>query len=122
MSVPVAMLMPQRLVDHIKFAQDAAPFDADLAGHRLGCAVINETVAELEAAVSDRGMQRSDHIQARARIRERLASALVDVRRLDLIIDRELAGNQPVRESWQQLRHVLTRVAGRTAAAEQPAA
>jgi hypothetical protein len=105
-----------------KFAQDAAPFDAELAGHRLGSAVINETVAELEAAVSDRGMQRSDHIQARGRIRERLASALVDVRRLDLIIDRELAGNEPVRESWNQLRHVLgTRAAGSTATVAEPA-
>ena len=106
-----------------KFAQDAAPFDGELAGHRLGSTAINETATELEAAVSDRGMQRSDHIQARARIRELLASALVDVRRLDLIIDRELAGNQPVRESWKHLRHVLeTRVAGSTAAAtEEPA-
>ena len=121
--VPKSRSVQTLLTAARKFAQDAAPFDADLAGHRLGSAVINETVAELEAAVSDRGMQRVDHIQARARIRERLASALVDVRRLDLIIDRELAGNQPVRESWKHLRHVLeTRVAGSTAAAtEEPA-
>ena len=120
--VPKSRSVQTLLTAARKFAKDAAPFDAELAGHGLGSAAITENAAALESAVSDRGMQRVDHIQARARIRERLASALVDVRRLDLIIDRELAGNQPVRESWQQLRHVLTRVAGSTAAAaEEPA-
>jgi hypothetical protein len=90
-----------------QFAHDGAPFEAEFAAHGVAPKLIADTATAFETAVSDRGTKRADAIAARARIRELLAAAFLDVRRLDLILDSALAGNTAIREVWKQIRHVL---------------
>jgi len=89
-----------------QFAHDGAAFEAEFANHGVAPKLIADTAAAFEAAVSDRGMKRADAVGARARIGELLTDAFLDVRRLDLIVDSELAGNNPLREVWRQARRV----------------
>lgn len=101
-----------------QFAHDVAPFEAEFSGHGLGAAVINETAAVFEAAVRNREVKRADHMEARVRIRGLLASALLDARRLDLIVRRTLGEDEnPVRAVWKQARHVERRRGARAASA-----
>lgn len=106
-------LLPEARSDHDllgtarQFARDAAPFDAEFSGHGVGPGVIAAVADTLEAAVRDRGMKRADHTAAQTRIRDLLAAAFLDVRRLDLIVDNELADdNNPIRAVWKQARRV----------------
>jgi len=90
-----------------QFATDAKSFEAEFGSHGMGSAVIGATADAFEKAVRDRDMKRLDHLEARTRIRALIASALLDVRRLDLIMRRELGGvDNPVRAVWKQARHV----------------
>jgi hypothetical protein len=90
-----------------QFVRDAAPFDAEFSAHGVGPAVIAAAAAALETAVRDRGLKQADGTAARTRIRDLLAAAFLDVRRLDLIVDKELADdNNPLREVWKQARRV----------------
>jgi hypothetical protein len=66
-----------------------------------------KTLTEVfETALRDRGMKRADHTAARTRIHDLIASALLDVRRLDLLVDNELAGNNSILTVWKQARRV----------------
>ena len=108
-----------------QFSRDAAPFDAEFSSHGVGPKVIAETTSAFEAATRDRGMKRADHTAAQSRIRDLLAAAMLDVRRLDLIVDNELAGdgNAPLRAVWKQVRRVESvrgRRGGDTDGAEAP--
>jgi len=76
-----------------QFARDAALIDEDFTSHGLAPAHIAGVAASFEEAVRDRGVSRSEHTAARTRIRELLSSAFLDVRRLDVIISAERAGN-----------------------------
>ncbi len=107
LALPVSRSDQSLLTAARQFARDGAAFEAELAGHGLAPKLITDSAIALEMATSDRGMKQADHTAARARIRELLAAAFLDVRRLDLIIDSELAGNNPVREVWRQIRQVL---------------
>ena len=91
-----------------QFSRDAAPFDAEFSSHGVGPTVIAETTTAFETATRDRGMKRADHTAAQSRISDLLAAAMLDVRRLDLIVDNELAGDQnaPLRAVWKQVRRV----------------
>jgi hypothetical protein len=89
-----------------QFAQDAAPLAADFAAHGMPAPKIAETAAAFEAVMRDRGMSRSDHTAARTRIRELLSTALVEARRLDLIVDNELAADKVIQAVWKQARRV----------------
>ena len=89
-----------------QFARDAAAFETDFKGHGIGSKLIADTAARFEAAVRDRGMKRADHMAARTRIHDLLTAALLDVRRLDLIVDNELAGDNVIRAVWKQARRV----------------
>ena len=90
-----------------QFVRDAAPFDAEFTAHGVGTAVLAAAAAKLETAVRDRGMKQADGTAARARIRDLLAAAFLDVRRLDLIVDNELADDDnPLRAVWKHARRV----------------
>src|SRR3954463_1969792 len=89
-----------------QFAVDVAPFDADFGGHGLSAAFITKTTDVFEAAVNDQGMSRADRAAAIARIRELLAAGTRGARRLDLIVQHDLAPNTQVQAPWQQLRRI----------------
>ena len=79
------------------FARDVEPLDGEFEGHGLSSKAIAAATAALEAATRDRGMNRADHVAAITKIADLLAAAMLDVRRLDLIVNNELAGNKPVK-------------------------
>jgi len=100
-----------------QFAQDAVPLEAEFNGHGIGPKVIAEGTAAFDKATRDKGMKRADHTAARTRIQDLLASAFLDVRRLDLIVDNELGDNNPLRAVWKEARRVLSARASRGSAA-----
>ena len=89
-----------------QFAVDASPFDADFSGHGLGPAQITRTTSAFETAVNDQGMSRSEHVAAKARIRDLLIAAIRGVRRLDLIVENDLGRDNVVQAQWRQLRRL----------------
>ena len=90
-----------------QFVRDAAPFDAEFSAHGVGPAVIAAAATALEMAVRDRGLKQADRTAASTRIHDLLVAAFLDVRRLDLIVDNELADdNNPLRQVWKQARRV----------------
>ena len=110
-TVPAFMLPASRsdlevLTVARQFARDAAAFEADFTGHGMGSAVIAAAADVLDRAMSDRGAGRADHVAALARIKDLLAVALLDVRRLDLIVANELAKENVVTAVWKQARRV----------------
>lgn len=88
-----------------QFARDAEG-SAEFTAHGVGPAVIKTLTEVFEMAVRDRGMKKADHTAARARIHELIASALLDVRRLDLLVDNALTGNNSILTVWKQARRV----------------
>ena len=72
----------------------------------MGSKVIADVAARFEAAVSDRGMNRAGHVAASTRIRDLITAALLDVRRLDLMVSNELASDNVINALWQQARRV----------------
>jgi hypothetical protein len=105
-----------------QFARDAAGFEADFRGHGMGSTLIAEVAGAFELAVSDREMKRADHTAAMTRIRELLTRALLDVRRLDLIVSNELAGDSVIKAVWQQTRRLGRARHGGSSEAPAPAA
>ena len=89
-----------------QFAVDAEPFEAEFGGHGMGSAHMASTTAAFEAAGSERGMSRTQHIAAKARIHDLLATAVRGVRRLDLIVNNELRHDNVVQAQWTQLRRL----------------
>jgi hypothetical protein len=89
-----------------QFARDAAALEAEFTGHGMAPTHIAGITAAFEEATRDLGMSRADHTAARTRIQELLSSALLEVRRLDLIIDNELAGDKVIEAVWKQVRRV----------------
>jgi hypothetical protein len=105
-----------------QFARDAALVEEDFTSHGLAPAHIAGVAASFEAAVRDRGMSRSEHTAARTRIRELLSSAFLDVRRLNMIIGHELAGQPVIQAVWKQARRIGEPRGARMATpSEQPA-
>jgi len=90
-----------------QFAQDAARFEAEFVGHGVAPTVIAESTAAFDKALRDRGMNRSGHKAAGTRIRDLIRTAMLDVRRLDLIVESVLANNHALRTSWKDARRVL---------------
>ena len=89
-----------------QFAQDTAPFAAEFDGHGIGPKALAESIAAFDKALHDRGMKKADHSAARLRIGELIATALRDVRRLDLMLEGILADNPVVRALWKSARRV----------------
>jgi len=89
-----------------QFARDAASFEEAFSGYGIGSKVIADATAAFETATRDRGMNRADHTAARTRIHDLLAAAILNVRRLDLIVDSQLADNNAIRAVWKQARRV----------------
>jgi hypothetical protein len=104
-----------------QFARDAAALDPEFTAHGMPVKLLADTTAAFEAAVRDRGMSRSDHTAAAARIRELLAEAVNEARRLDLIVSNELAGDTVVEAVWKQARRVEDTRGPRTPRPDQPA-
>jgi hypothetical protein len=100
-----------------QFAQDAAAFDADFAGHGLGPKAIADATFAFDTALRDRGMKRADHTAARTRIQDLLSAVVLDVRRLDLIVESQLANNTPLLAVWREARRVLSARTGRSTGA-----
>jgi len=88
-----------------QFARDAEG-SAEFTAHGVGPVAIKTLTEVFETALRDRGMKRADHTAARTRIHDLIASALLDVRRLDLLVDNELAGNNSILTVWKQARRV----------------
>ena len=104
-----------------QFARDAGPLEAEFASHGMAPSHIAGVAGLFERATRDRGMSRSDHTAARTRIQELLASAILDVRRLDLIVDTELAGNKVIQAVWKQARRIEETRGPRGGTGEEPA-
>jgi hypothetical protein len=105
-----------------QFAADAAAFDAEFTGHGVGPPQITARAAALETALRERGMGRADHTAARVRIQAVLRAAVLDVRRLDLIVDSECAGDPVIRSVWKQTRRVETTRGPHGESADRPSA
>ena len=90
-----------------QFARDAGTLDAEFTGHGMGPTHIATLTSRFEEAMRDRGMNRAGHVAARTRIQELLSQSLLDVRRLDLIIDNELRHDPVIQAVWEQARRVL---------------
>jgi NAD(P)-dependent dehydrogenase (short-subunit alcohol dehydrogenase family) len=103
-------------------ARDAAALEAEFTGHGMAPTHISEVTAAFEVAARDRGMSRADHTAARTRIQELLTGAILEARRLDLIIDNELAGDKVIQAVWKQARHVEDPRRPRTAGVPEPPA
>ncbi len=91
-----------------QFAQDTESF-AEFTAHGVGPDAIKAVATAFEMALRDRGMKRADFTAARTRIHDLIASALLDVRRLDLLVDNEFTGNNSILTVWKQARHVDAR-------------
>jgi hypothetical protein len=89
-----------------QFARDAAAFGAEFRRHGLDPAGLDRAAAAFETTTRDRAMKQADHTEARARIRDLIASALLDVRQLDLMIGHGLAVDTVTRAVWKQARRV----------------
>ena len=96
-----------------QFATDAAPLEAEFNSRGIGPKVIADIASAFDMAVRDKGMKRADHTAARTRIRDLLASAALNVRELDLIVDHELPADSPLRAVWKEVRRVLIARASR---------
>ena len=105
-----------------QFARDAAALEAEFTGHGMAPTHIAGVTAGFEIAARDRGMSRADHTAARTRIQELLSSALLEVRRLDLIIGNELAGDKVIQAVWRQARRIENPRKPRTTSAPEPPA
>jgi hypothetical protein len=105
-----------------QFAADAVAFDAEFTGHGVGPAQITASAAALETAVRDRGSSRSEHTAVRARIKEVLNAARLDVQRLDLIVKGECGGDPVIQSVWQLARRVDRPRVTRADAARPPSA
>jgi hypothetical protein len=112
--LPSAFAMPVSKSDQVlltvgrQFARDAAPLEAEFLSYGVEPKLIADATTAFEAATRDRGIKRADHVAAIARIRELLAGALLEVRRLDLIVDGVLAGNASILAAWKQARRVVS--------------
>jgi hypothetical protein len=104
--LPVSRSDQALLTTARQVARDAASLEPDLSDHGMGPAVIAASAAAFETAVRDRGMSRADRIAAQTRIQVLLSSALLDVRRLDLMVQNELAGDHVVQAVWNQARRI----------------
>ena len=89
-----------------QFARDAAALEAEFSGHGMAPKVIADVAAAFEATIRDRDIKRADHTLARTRIHDRLTSAILEVRRLDLIVDNALRRDNVIRAVWKQARRV----------------
>jgi hypothetical protein len=89
-----------------KFAADVAPYDAAFSGHGVGAAHITAATDALVAAQDDQGASRSQHVAARVRIQELLATAIRGAQRLDLIVLTDRGHDPVVQAQWQQLRRI----------------
>lgn len=98
-----------------QFEKDAASAEEAFSGHGMGPKVFADATAALERAARDRGMSKSDHTAARARIKDLLAAALFDVRRLDVIVHTELAGDNVIQAVWKQASRIEDPRRGRSA-------
>ena len=114
--LPVSKSDQSLLTAARQFARDAAGLEAEFTRHGMGSAVISSVATAFETAMSDRGMKRADHVAASTRIHDLLTAALRDVRRLDLIVDNELASDNVISARWQQARRVGKGVRGAVAA------
>ena len=117
-TVPAFMLPASRsdlevLTAARQFARDAAVFEAQFTGHGMGSAVIAAAADAFEQAMSDRGAGRAGHVAALARTKALLAGALLDVRRLDLIVANELRNDNVTTAVWKQARRVGGRPSSR---------
>jgi len=104
--LPVSKSDQSLLTAARQFARDAALFEAEFSGHGMGSTVIAAVTAAFEGAMSDRGTKRADHIAANTRIHDVLTAALRDVRRLDLIVDNELASDNVIQALWKTARRI----------------
>jgi hypothetical protein len=89
-----------------QFAKDAAPFDAAFVAHGMPLSAVADAAAAFEAILHDRGVRRADHIAARARIRELLASAFGHVRTLNVIVNNEQGDDTAIQAVWKSARRV----------------
>lgn len=90
-----------------QFASDAAAFEAEFAGHGMAPSHIARVTTAFEEARRDRGMSRSDHTAANARIQQLIAAARLDVRTLDLIVGNDLAADEVIQAVWKQARRIV---------------
>jgi hypothetical protein len=56
--------------------------------------------------MQSRHSKRADHTLARTRIHDLLTSAILEVRRLDLVVDNALPHDNVIRAVWKQARRV----------------
>ena len=100
--LPVSKSDQALLTTARQFARDAPSLEPELSDHGMGPAVIAASTTAFETAVRVRSVGRADRIAARARIEDLLSSVLLDVRRLDLMVQNELAGDPVVQNVWNQ--------------------
>lgn len=92
-----------------QFARDATPVEAAFVAHGIAPGSITEAATAFETAMRDRGMSRAELLAARTRIRELFATALDQVRTLDVVIRNELASDKAIHAVWQRARRVDAR-------------
>jgi hypothetical protein len=89
-----------------QFARDAADVAAECAAHGLVPARIAHVTTQFEQAIDECRMGDAEGAAARARIRELLADARLDVQALDVIVDNELGREHGLCAAWKQARHI----------------
>jgi len=92
-----------------QFAREVRELEAHFAGHGMSSARIACVAAAFEEAICDRWSCRADYAAARARIHELLSTALLNVCRLDLIVDNELGRDNVIQAVWRQARRIERR-------------
>jgi hypothetical protein len=89
-----------------QFEKDAAAAGDVFSGHGLGPQVFADATAAFERATRDRGTSKSGRTEAQTRIKDLLDAALFDVRRLDVIVRTELAGDNVIQAVWKEASRI----------------
>jgi hypothetical protein len=104
--LPLSRTDPGLLTVARQFAQDTVGFEAEFTSHGMDPAVITEVADAFYAAVLDRDRKRADYRAARTRIHYLLKSALLEVRRIDVIVSNHRSIDNTIRVVWTRARRV----------------
>jgi len=89
-----------------QFEAAIAPHADAFAAHGIAIAALGGLIEPYEIALNDRGVQRGEKAQARARIIPSMARALEALDTLDLTVPNHLAGDAVTMAAWKRERRV----------------
>jgi hypothetical protein len=105
-----------------QFAAGVAPHADHFSAHGIALELLTELIEAFETALNERGTQRDEQVQARARLEASLGRALEAVEILDVAVPNHLATDQGILAAWKRDRRLYRSRRPRTDAAPEPQA